>query len=169
MSKFPFKYLLLPIAVLASSQALGEVSVRFKAAEQYTDLVGGDSSRPIRDNDLLKEFEKHLKELGERYLPKGDMLEIGVDDIDMAGPNTPWSTPDYDDARFIRDMRPPVITLHYTWRDKAGKLKADKQEEVTEQNFMIVRGSGYHTNNDPLYYEKDLLDRWFSRTFSLTE
>ncbi|MGZ4957806.1 MAG: DUF3016 domain-containing protein [Methylomonas sp.] len=166
MSKTSFKYLLLPIAVLASPQALGEVSVRFKAAEQYTDLVGGDSSRPIRDDDLLKELEKHFKELGERYLPKGDLLEISLDDIDMAGPNAPSGTPDYDDARFNRDMRPPIITLHYIWRDKDGKLKADKREEVTEQNFLIVRGSGYHTNNDPLYYEKDLLDRWFSRTFS---
>lgn len=169
MSKFAVIFLLLPIAVLTSSQVLAEVSVRFKATEQYTDLVAGDSSRPIRDDDLLKELENHFKELGERYLPKGDMLDIVVEDIDMAGPNQSWGTPDYDDARFIRDMHPPIITLHYIWRDKAGNLKADKQEEVTEQDFLIVRGSGYHTSHDPLYYEKDLLDRWFSRTFSPAE
>lgn len=165
MPRFTLKYLLLPIAVLTGAPALAEVTVRFQPVGQYTDLVV-DSSRPVRENDLLKEFEKHFKDLGERYLPKDDVLEIGVEDIEMAGANKSWRTPDYDDARFIRDMHPPIITLHYIWHDKAGNLKADKREEVTEQDFLIVRGSGYHTNNDPLHYEKDLLDRWFSRTFS---
>ncbi len=171
MSKFPVKYLLLPIALLTSSQVLAEVTVHFQSAEQYTDLAIGGPSTPANLNDLLKEFEKYFIDLGERYLPEGDKLEIVVLDIDMAGANESRRTPDYDDARFFSDMSPPIIKLHYIWHDKAGKLKTDKHEEVTEQNFVSVRSpsSGYYTNNDPLHYEKALLDRWFSRTFSSVE
>lgn len=84
----------------------------------------------------------------------------------MAGAMEPWRTPFYTDTRFIRDIYPPRISLHYVWRDKAGQVKADKQEKLSDQNYLMELIAAYYTNNDPLRYEKALLDNWFRRTFS---
>lgn len=168
MSKFPAKPLLLLIAILTDSPVFAEITVRFAPTDQYTDLaVGGSSTTAVQD-DLLKQFEKHFKQLAERYLPIGDKLEIVVQDIDMAGATEPWHAPNLVDTRFIRDIYPPRISLHYLWHDKTGGLKADQQEKLSDLNYLMLLDSAYYTN-DPLRYEKTLLDRWFRRTFSNSE
>ncbi|WKJ92374.1 DUF3016 domain-containing protein [Methylomonas montana] len=169
MSRFPAKLLLMLIAVLTGSPVSAEITVRFVPTDQYTDLaIGGSSTAAVQD-DLLKQFEKHFKQLAERYLPGGDKLEIVVQDIDMAGATEPWRAPNLNDTRFLRDIYPPRISLHYLWYDKAGGLKADQQEKLSDLNYLMLLDSAYYTNNDPLRYEKALLDRWFRRTFSSPE
>ena len=73
------------------------------------------------------------------------------------------------DTGIIRDIYPPRISLHYLWHDKAGVLKADKQETLNELNCLMLLDSAYYSNNDPLRYEMALLDRWFRRGFSSTK
>jgi len=166
MPRLPAIPLLLLIAVLNGSPVLAEVTVRFEPAERYTDLALSGASTPAVQNDLLNQFEKHLKQLGESYLPEGDTLEIAIQDIDMAGAMEPWQTPGLIDTRIIRDIYPPRFSLHYLWRGKSGELKADKQEQLTDLNYLTWLDSSRYLNNDPLRYEKTLLDRWFRQTFS---
>ena len=132
-------------------------------------MILSGSSTPAIQDDLLKQFEKHFKQLGERYLPPSDRLEILIQGIDMAGTMEPWHTPNLLDTRFIRDIYPPRISLHYLWYDKIGNLKADKQEKLSDLNFQMRLDSAYYPHNDPLRYEKTLLDRWFQQTFSSNE
>ncbi len=68
-------------------------------------------------------------------------------------------------TRFIRDIYPPKFSLHYIWRDKVGRIIADKQETITELNYLVKLDSRKYNTTDPLRYEKALLDRWFIYTF----
>jgi hypothetical protein len=166
MLKLPFKSLLLLIAVLNAVPAFAEVMVRFEAADRYTDLGLSGASTPAVQESLMKQLEKHLKQLGESYLPKGDRLEIMIQDIDMAGAMEPWRSPNLINTRIIRDIYPPRFTLNYLWHSKSGELKADRQEKLTDLNYLMQLDTARYMNNDPLRYEKALLDRWFRQRFS---
>jgi hypothetical protein len=48
--------------------------------------------------------------------------------------------------------------LHYLWRGKSGELKADWQEKLTDLNYLMKLDTARYMNNDPLRYEKALLD-----------
>ena len=56
--------------------------------------------------------------------------------------------------------------LRYRWLDKAGNLKGEKQENLTDLNYLMMLNSARYSNNDPLRYEKAMLERWFEKTFS---
>jgi len=143
-----------------------EVTVRFEPAEQYTDLGLSGASTPAVQESLLKQLEKHLKQLGESDLPKGDTLEIEIRDVDMAGATEPWHSPNLINTRIIRDIYPPRLTRHYLWRDKTGRIKADREEKPSDLNYLMRLDAARYLNNDPLRYEKALLDRWFKETFA---
>jgi hypothetical protein len=169
MPRLPATPLLLLIAVLNVSPVLAEVTVRFEPADRYTDLALSGASTPRVQNDLLKQFEKHLKQLGESYLPKGDRLEVMIQDIDMAGAMEPWRSPNLINTRIIRDIYPPRFSLHYLWRTKTGELQANRQEKLTDMNYLMKLDTARYMNNDPLRYEKALLDRWFRQRFSINK
>lgn len=163
-------YALLSASALSISIfAYAEVTVQYEHPENYHDLALSGSDTRSMQAEVMNQLEAHLKKLGESYLPKGDKLEIVVADIDMAGAYEPWRTPNLTRTRIIRDIYRPKFEVHYRWQDKNGKVKADKDESVSDLNYLMRQETRKYQDNDPLRYEKTLLDRWFRETFSATE
>ncbi len=146
--------------------AYADVTVHYEHPENYHDLALSGSDTPSMQAEVMKQSEAHLKKLGESDLPKGDKLEVVVLDIDMAGAYEPWRTPNLTRTRFIRDIYRPKFVLHYRWLDKDGAVKAEKDETVSDLNYLMRLETRKYQDNDPLRYEKTLLDRWFKETFS---
>ncbi len=169
MIKYLYSMVVLGAALLSPYAVHAVVTVRYEHAEQYKDLGLSGSTTPSIQAVLMKQFEAHFKALGERYLPKDERLEIVVLDIDMAGAYEPWRTPNLTNTRIIRDMYPPKFSLHYRWHDKNGTLKADRQDAVSDLNYLMRLDSRQYRDSDPLRYEKTLLDRWFREQFFSTE
>lgn len=160
------KLTILAIPLLAAAQAaFADINVRFENAEHYTDLALSGAATPRVQADLLQQFEAHFRKLAPQYLPAGDKLDLVVEDIDMAGGFEPWQTPNATNARFIRDIYPPRIKLNYRWYGQDGQLKAENQEQISDLNYLILLDSVRYLNNDPLRYEKAMLDRWLAREF----
>ena len=151
---------------LAAGSCHAAVAVRFDHPENFADFSLSGSTAADIQSELAKQFEAFFKLLGERYLPKGDALQIEVLNIDMAGAYEPWQTPNLTNTRFMRDIYPPKISLHYQWRDEAGKLKADRQEIVSDLNYPMWLDARQYNANDPLRYEKVMLEHWFRERFS---
>ncbi len=166
MKKHILLLLVLGMGYLTAFSSHAAVTVRYDHPENYTDLSLSGSSTPSIQDDLMKQFEKHFKTLGDRYLPKDDTLEIVVLNIDMAGAYEPWQTPNLTNTRIIRDIYPPKFSLQYLWRDGSGKIKVNKQETVSDLNYLMLLDSRQYNPNDPLRYEKTMLERWFRETFS---
>ena len=40
-------------------------------------------------------------------------LQLTIDDIKLAGSFEPWRGPDAQDIRFLKDIYPPSMNLHY--------------------------------------------------------
>lgn len=156
-------------ALLSPCVIHADVTVRYEHPEHYTDLGLSGSTTPSIQADLMRKFETHFKSLGEQYLPKDETLEVVVLDIDMAGSYEPWRTPNLTNTRFIRDIYPPKFSLHYRWQDKNGDIKADRQDAVSDLNYLMRLDSRQYPVNDPVRYEKALLDSWFRETFSPRE
>jgi hypothetical protein len=146
-----------------------EVTVRFDHPDQYTDLQLSNGSMPKVKADLMNQLEKYLKTLGDQYLPKGDSLAIAVENIDMAGGFEPWRMPNLSWTRVISDVYPPRFDLRYVWKDPAGRVKADRREQVTDLNYRTMVNERQFSQRDPLRYEKALLQRWFRKTFGAGE
>lgn len=161
------KLTILAIPLLVAAQAAcADIKVRFENAEHYTDLALSGAATPRIQADLLQQFEAHFRKLALQYLPAGDTLDLVVEDIDMAGAFEPWQTPNATNTRFIRDIYPPRIKLNYRWYGQDGQLKAENQEQISDLNYLILLDSAHYLNNDPLRYEKAMLDRWFANAFS---
>jgi len=158
--------LMLVVGQITVFSAYADVTVHYENPENYHDLALSGSDTPSMQAEVMKQLEAHLKKLAESYLPKGDKLEVVVQDIDMAGAYEPWRTPNLTRTRFIRDIYRPKFILHYRWLDKDGVVKADKDETVSDLNYLIRLETRKYQDNDPLRYEKTLLDRWFKETFS---
>ncbi|MBL8521114.1 MAG: DUF3016 domain-containing protein [Betaproteobacteria bacterium] len=149
---------LLPVVscalIAAASPAWAGASVKFTGADHFTDLPFASWDR----TEVMQQLEAHFAKLA-KSLPAGQDLKVEVTDIDLAGTIDPTRSPGRD-LRILRGMADwPRINLKYTV--EAGG-KAVKSGEATVSDMNYLRNHNRYPNNEPLRYEKRMLDRWFS-------
>ena len=147
--------------VAAAASAAGTVNVTFVDPDNYYDA--GNTKHDVPGN--LKELELHLQQLGQKYLPDGQVLNISVLDVDLAGYMKPL-------ARRAREVRIarfeanwPRITVRYTL-EAPGQPVKNAEEVVADMNYGRHGQMHIYTDRDPLRFEKMMLDRWFLLRFS---
>jgi Protein of unknown function (DUF3016) len=135
------------------------VTVSYGDPDRFTD-AGDINSDPRK---VMITLERHLKELGDRYLPPQSNLKIEVLDLDRAGrPRMNLPT----EIRIVNgkvDM--PCIELNYTL-ESGNKVLQSRRERVCDPNFLRPMDSSQYSEHDPLIYEKRLLDQWFRERFA---
>src|SRR5262249_22461698 len=71
-----------PALLVCAAPAFAAVDVSFRDPDRFTDIEAANNADPKL---ALDELAKHLKRLGDRYLPADRMLSIEVLDVDLAG------------------------------------------------------------------------------------
>lgn len=138
----------------AAVQAAGVVEVSFKPADQYA-----DAGRGIDGQRTLEQLGAHFKSLGAR-LPDGRALKIEVQELDLAGEQRPMRRT--DDLRVMRGGADwPAMTLRWTLSE-GGRTLQSREERISDMNYLMHSMRG---NNDPLTYEKRMIDEWFDQRF----
>jgi hypothetical protein len=136
------------------------VTVSYGDPDRFTDA--GDRNNDPRQ--VMQDLERYLKELGNRYLPASSDLKIEVLDLDRAGwPRMNLPT----EIRIITgkaDM--PCIDLNYTL-EADNKVLQSRRERVCDRDYLRPLGPQY-SQNDPLVYEKRMLEQWFRERFAKT-
>jgi len=115
---------IVPFALLslaaAAANAAGVVNVTFVDPDKFYDA--GTTKHEVPGN--LKELENFLKELGQRFLPDGQVVNISVLDVDLAG----YVKPLAGQAREVRVARGgsdwPKFKLRYTLEANGDLRKA---------------------------------------------
>ena len=155
--QYRFATLLALVATLLSSPVLaqapqeGTVTVSFHRPERFADA--GRNPREVEAN--LKQLAEHLKQLG-RQLPPSDRLEVTVLDVDLAGRVKPGSP---SEPRLVTGGADwPTIRLRYSLSSH-GQTVRQGDEWLSDMNYTMNAGS--IGANDPLTYEKRLLEQWF--------
>jgi hypothetical protein len=142
----------------AMAQAPDRVQVRYLQPEKFTDAGrywGGDASREHN----LAELARHMERRAARLLPEGQRFVVSVTDVDLAGGYEPWRQ-NLGDVRIVRDVYPPRIDLSFQLMDADGSVLKEGKRSLRDLAFQV---SGATYRDDPLRYEKALIDGWTER------
>jgi hypothetical protein len=144
---------------LMASPVQAAVTVSYGDPDLFTDAGDRDSD----PRKVMSTIERHLKELGDRYLPARSDLRIEVLDLDRAGrPRMNLPT----EIRIITGKAdPPCIELSYTLEVDKQVLLQSRRERVCDLDYLRPLGPRYD-EHDPLVYEKRMLDEWFRQRFA---
>ena len=150
---------LFPVLALGAAPAFAAVDVSFTDPERFTDIEASTLADRQASLDVIS---RHLKRLGDRYLPASETLAIEVLDVDLAG-RVRWTR----DARQIRVLNDradwPSLRVRYTL-SSGGKVIDSREETVSDMGYLI--GGRFAYESEPLPYEKRMLDRWFRERFA---
>jgi hypothetical protein len=135
----------------------GTVEVTFVNRQSYS-----DAGTSTWDEDAnLQILARHLQSLGQRYLPADQLLKIEVLDVDLAGTVRP--SRHGGDLRVVRGKADfPRLHLKYAI-EASGKMQRTGDEWLSDVTYTSGLPSSYR--DQPLYYEKRMLDAWFKARF----
>lgn len=117
----------------------------------------------LRPADWMKTLGDYMRVRADRVLPPGQQLQITIDDITLAGSFEPWHAVSLDDARFMKDIYPPRLKLHYKLTASDGSTLREKEVRLIDLGYL--QHVGLPTDIDPLRYDKRQIDDWVKREF----
>lgn len=143
-----------------SGAAQAAMVVTFEHPETFTDASASSNRGPSRAT--LAEIDRHLQQLGQRYLKPGQALTVTVLDVDLAGEYEPWRVAQMD-TRIMRGVTWPRIKVRYAL-EEAGQVRLSAEETVSDMNYLMRANPGFPS--DSLRFEKAMLDDWFHVRFA---
>ena len=119
----------------------------------------------LRPADWMQALGDYMRLRADRVLPAGQQLHVTIQDITLAGSFEPWHVhaPGLDDARFVKDIYPPRLKLHYTLMAADGSILREKDVRLIDLGFL--QHTGLPTDTDPLRYDKRQIEDWVKREF----
>ena len=150
-------------AALAAGEVPARVTVAFFEPEKFTDVRDSALFNDSGRTTYLEQLRDHLLEQAPKYLAAGQRLEITFTDIDLAGDFELWRGPQYFDVRMVRDIYPPRLEFSFRLLDASGQVVKEAQRRLLDLAFQLR--SSLINQNDPLRYEKSMLDDWLREEF----
>jgi hypothetical protein len=142
---------------------LPKTEVVFFEPEKFTDVRDssfGDSEKAR--NEILGELRTYVVRQANQLLASGQQLKVTVTDVDLAGDFEPWRGAQWADVRIVKDIYPPRIKLAFKLTDSDGNVLAEGDRDLRDMAFMMRLSIN---RDDPLKYEKALLDDWVRTDF----
>lgn len=146
-------FLLIPNAFAATSE------VTWTDYKSYRDIDEGNEGRKQFRERTFKDFEQHFTKLA-ATLPAEQTLKIVVTDVDLAGDTNAASI---NRIRIIKQLYSPRMNFSYQLLD--ANAKAIQADDVVVKDMNFMSGNNMKYRNEPLGYEKKMLDKWFNETF----
>jgi hypothetical protein len=155
----PWRAALLGGLLAAAAPAFaGQVSVDFVQPDHFADA----GSTPMDRQTNLQDLAAWLKRLGQRDLPPGETLKVQFTQVDLAG--EPKPTRHGRELRVVRGSADfPSLTLRYTLQ-RGDHLVTQGEERLTDLDYTNHIRDNF--SDEPLGYEKRMLDRWFHSHFA---
>jgi hypothetical protein len=141
------------------------VQVVWAAPKQLSEVQNNPMRYGIlRPEGWMKSLGDYLRVRADRVLPPGQQLQVTIDDITLAGSFEPWHGPALDDARFVEDIYPPRLRLHYKLLASDGSTLRESGE-IRLIDLGFLQHTGLPTETDPLRYDKRQIDDWLKHEF----
>ena len=146
--------------------AQGPVSVAWADPATFSEIRNSGNRQDAAQGTWLHDLAQYMRQQAERRLPPGDTLQLTIVDVQRAGQYEPWRGIRMQDTRIVRDIYPPRMTLRFRQLDAGGKVVAEGERKLVDPAFLLNAPSG--SGNDPLRYEKGMIDSWLRREFPAT-
>jgi Protein of unknown function (DUF3016) len=140
-----------------AATAAPRTEVIFDHPENFMDVKDQMTPTEKGRDSILASIRNHLVERTAPMIPDGYKLTVTFTDIKLAGDFEPWRGPQWDEVRIVKDIYPPYFKFSYQVTDPSGRVVKSGQESIRDMDFQdrIVLDT-----NDPLRYEKQILDDW---------
>jgi len=148
---------------VAPHAAVSDITVNFSNPEKFTDVresFGGETSQ-----HYLDQLSEHLKQEAALRLKAGEKLTVTFTDIDLAGDFRP-DNPKLENVRLIKSIYAPHMTLEFKWQDAGGTVIREGTRQLSDSAFdqdISIIG-----RDQPLFFDKQLLDHWLDREFNVS-
>jgi len=147
-------------ALARDSATPPQVALSYSDPGAFTEARENPSESDRARQAWLDVLRRHAEQRAARQLAPGQRLDITVTDIRRAGRFEPWRGPSMDQVRIVRDVYPPRIALRFEWQGADGRLLKSGERTLSDPAFMMRAST---RSDDPLRYEKTLLDDWLDR------
>ena len=145
------------------------LTVKWADYQSFTDVKPATGSRRAFAESTFHNIEKYLQKLAVD-LPEGHTLVININNLDLAGRVLPGSFTGLglhsaDMIRVIKSIDIPRIEFTYEYTDANGNVL--KSDSVNLKDMSFMTGQNPLFSSDSLKYEKNMLRKWFKKTFAL--
>ena len=166
MNLKPYSMLFVLAAAIGSAGAnvpASRVQVTWAPEQQLSEVKDNPMHRGwLRPKDWEKSLGDHIAFRADRLLPAGEQLQVTIDDVKLAGAFEPWRSPDAQDIRFLKDIYPPRMDLHYRLIGADGRVIREGSARLSDLAYLQHTTP---TSTDQLRYDKRMIDDWMRREF----
>lgn len=154
--------LMFVVSTLSASfvSSAASVEVTWTNPEKYRDIRPGNESRKTFQEKVFSDLNEHFSKLANN-LAENYVLKIDVTDVDLAGDVNFGSS---NRPRVISDLYFPRLKFTYKLVDETDKVIKAGGMNLKDMNFMMHSNMRYRNEN--FGYEKQMIDKWFGRTFT---
>jgi hypothetical protein len=150
-------------AISAPTPPPERVQVAWAPTESLSEVKDNPMQRGwLRPKDWTHELGDYLRKRADHVLPTGEQLTVTIDDIKLAGAFEPWRTSAAQDIRFMKDIYPPRMDLHYSLTSADGTVLRQGENKLRDGGYLQ---RSVPTSTDPLRYDKRLIDDWLRKEF----
>jgi len=142
------------------------VQVKWTDPAQFTEIRSSSNRFEAQSGNWVFDLANYLRSSASKRLAPGQTLDVEITDIKRAGDFEPQNGPRGNDIRIMRNIYPPRITLNFTLKDAHGAVLQQGEEKLVDMGYLT--NTGLLSNNDPLRFEKRLLDDWLRRLLPST-
>lgn len=136
------------------------ITVNYIEPDRFTDARSSFGS--FADPGYLDILSNHFKEVGSRYVPADQKLDITVTDVDLAGDFIP-TRPGMDMVRIVKEIYRPRITLTFKLTGPDGKVLKEGPRTLVDSYFM--NNVSTIERDQPLFYDKEMISNWLRDEF----
>jgi len=151
-------------AAAAPSEPPARVQVSWAPIDQLSETRNNPPDRGwLRPDQWMKSLGDRLRKTADRILPPGQQLQVRVDDISLAGRLEPLYRPGQRDLRVMKESYWPWMNLHFVLL--AADRTAIREGDARLSDGAYLRRAVAADPNDPLRYEKRMIDEWLRAEF----
>ena len=153
------------IGIASANADTSRVRVSWAPDQQLSEVKDNPMHRGwLRPKDWEKTLSDYIAKRADRLLPPGEQLQVTIDDIKLAGDFEPWRGPDAQDIRFLKDIYPPRMDLHYKLTAADGSVIREGSSKLRDLAYLMHTTPA--SSSDQLRYDKRMVDDWLRREFA---
>lgn len=139
------------------------VDINWVEPEKFRDIKGGAVNQQRFQDQVIAVLTAYFEEGAQRFLPADQVLQLTINDVDLAGDVEYFFFRFPFGIRVMRDIYFPSIEFTWSLSDGDGRVIKSGKQNIKDMGYLY---SGRKFINDPPFdYEKRLIDDWFSTNF----
>lgn len=147
------------MAAPAAEESQVRVTVDYQNPSKFTDIEMGAITTDKDRAYLLSKISNVFKSEAQHVLPEGYALTVSVRDIDLAGDQEPFASPNHD-IRIMRDIYAPRIEFAYSVRDARNEVVTEGVADLRDPAYNWDTRAALESDRDAVHIRHMIKD-WF--------